>query len=137
MALPRIKDKRDVSIYTDFNISLDANPLTGDLVLLTNEKAINSALRNLLTVNKGEYLFQPDKGSTLNGMLFENRTPAVMKLIKEMVKDTIKIYEPRADVLSVDVSSEIDSHEIYIKVVYQPRTSEDPVLTEIIVERTR
>ena len=137
MALPNIKEKRNFVLHSDFGLDLNINPLTGDLALLTNERAINSALRNLLTVNRGEYLFQPEKGSLLYSMLFENRTPAVMKIIKEMVKETIKVYEPRADVLSVDVTSDIDSHEVYVKILYQPRSAEDPILTEIIIERTR
>ena len=138
MALPRPRSKIvKENIYSDFDISFGVNPVTNDLVLLTNERAINSALRNLLLVSRSEYLFQPNKGSGLYDMLFENRTPAALKILKETVETTVKQYEPRASIISVDVLGEIDSNEVLVKITYQPIHTEDPVVAEILLERTR
>lgn len=138
MALPRVRSKIiKEHVYSDFPIDFSPNPVTNDIKVLTNERAINSALKNLLLVSKGEYLFQPTKGSGLYDMLFENRTPATLKIMKETVQRVIKEYEPRASLISVDVLGELDSNAVTVKITYQPIHTEDPVVTEFLLERTR
>lgn len=138
MALPTLKQIRVIDAkYRDIDMVFAKHPVTNDIVVKTDIAAINSALSNLLLIDRGEYLFQPMKGAGIRRMLFDNITPAVIKILKEMVKDTINIYEPRASLEDVEVFSEANSNQITIKISYVPVTGEDVVTTTVLMERAR
>jgi phage baseplate assembly protein W len=124
-------------IYADFHKDLTVNPFTGDLALNTDEEAIKEALKNLIFMDKGEKLFQPYFGGNIRAMLFELNSPATMKLIQEQIKTTINNYEPRAELINVEVYSIIDDNKLVVKIVYALRSREDPIEVEFILERAR
>ena len=53
-------------------MSFKFNPLSGDLIALKNENAIARAVRNIVSTTPGEKLFDPDFGSSVGEILFEN-----------------------------------------------------------------
>lgn len=138
MALPTLKQRkfRD-NKFRDVDMRFERHPLTNDVTVKTDIAAISGALSNLILIDKGEYLFQPSKGSGIRRMLFDNITPAVIKILKELIKDTINIYEPRASLEEVEVASAANSNEITIKITYVPSSGEEAVTTTVLMERAR
>lgn len=138
MAIPSIRPngKRE-AVWRDIDFNFSKNPITNDVVAIVDVKAINNALRNLLLIDTGEYLFQPTKGAGIRSMLFDNLTPAVVQLIKELVKDTINTYEPRAQLDNVEVISTVNSNEILIRITYFALSEEEKITTTVLMERTR
>jgi phage baseplate assembly protein W len=80
---------------------------------------------------------QPFLGGGIKGLLFENLTPGVLKLIKEKVTSTIKTYEPRADLIDVIVSSDYDDNKVSVLVRFYIQTIEQPIELDVILERIR
>ena len=58
--------------FKDLSMSFKYNPLSGDLIALKNENAIARAVRNIVLTSPGEKLFDPDFGSSVSEILFEN-----------------------------------------------------------------
>jgi phage baseplate assembly protein W len=125
------------AVYADFHKDLTTNPFSNDLALKTDEEAIKESLKNIILMDKGEKLFQPSFGGNIRAMLFELNSPATIKLIQEQIKSTINNYEPRVQLIDVEVYSLIDDNKIAIKIIYALRNREEPVQVEFILERVR
>ena len=124
-------------IYTDFYKDLTVNPFSGDLALKKDEESVKEALKNIIFMDKGEKIFQPTFGGNIRAMLFELNTPVTLKLIQEQIKTTINNYEPRVELIDVEVYSLIDDNSVVIKIIYALRNREEPLQVEFILERVR
>ena len=131
MALPSRK------IYADIFNDLDKHPITDDLATRTNENAVKQSIRNLLLTDRGERLFQPNIGSDIRKMLFENITPQTIIVIEQMVRDTLEIYEPRANIIDIVVSANEDGNQINISIVFNVINRQEPVSIDVILDRVR
>lgn len=131
------KTRKIESVYADFHKDLTLNPFSNDLALKTDEEAIKESLKNIILMDKGEKLFQPSFGGNIRAMLFELNSPATIKLIQEQIKSTINNYEPRVELIGVEVYSLIDDNRVAIKIIYALRNREEPLQVEFILERVR
>jgi len=125
------------SLYADFHKDLTVNPLSNDLALKKDEEAIKESMKNLILTDRGERLFQPNIGGDIRATLFENNTPATIKIVQERIKSTIEAFEPRAQLISVEVTSDLNSNALAVKIIFYIRNSETPVSVNIFLERVR
>ncbi len=132
--LDRIKNKRP-ALYTDIDISMEPHPVSGDLVLNSDEKAITQALRFLILTNLGERLYQPELGGDMTRNLFSLLTPAYLRVIKEKVETIIRNYEKRIDLVGVDVVAFDEA--VNVKVIYTIRNNESILSTNVMIKRDR
>jgi phage baseplate assembly protein W len=131
---PRTKK---ISIYSDFKKNLEISPLSSDLTVHKDEDAVKESITNLLLTDRGERLMQPSLGANLRAMLFENITPGILKLIEDQVKTTLDLYEPRAEVINVAVTSNIDDNVVRVKVTFYILNNQQPISVDVFLERTR
>jgi len=129
--------QKKISLYSDFHKDLTQNPISLDLAVKRDEEAVKESLKNLILTNKGERLFQPLLGGNIAAQLFENNTPATIKLIQEQVKSTILQYEPRAQLIDVVVQSSIDNNKVEITIYFYITNIEQPITVTVFLERTR
>jgi len=134
MAIGRNKTQE---LYSDFPMTMDVNPVSGDIARITNETAVKQSIRNLLLTDRGERLFRPNLGSDIRAMLFENITPDVLVLIQEKVKDTIEIYEPRCNLISVDATSDIDGNSVNIRIFFNVINITQPIEFNVTLSKVR
>ena len=125
------------TVYADFHKDLTVNPFSNDLALKVDEESVKESLKNIILMAKGEKLFQPSFGGNIRALLFELNSPATIKLIQEQIKNTINNYEPRVQLIDVEVYSLIDDNKIAIKIIYALRNREEPLQVEFILERVR
>jgi phage baseplate assembly protein W len=124
-------------IYSDLDITFLKVPGTGDIPLKYNEQAVIRSIRNLLSTNIGERLFQPEVGSSLNSLLFEPVTQITATLIQNEVIRIITNYEPRASIARVDVSALPDSNQFNVTVYAYIGNQTSPSAINILLQRTR
>lgn len=124
-------------LYADFHKDLTLNPVNSDLARRINEEAVKESIKNLLLTNRGERLFNPNLGSNLRNIIFENLTPDVVVIIKETVRETIENYEPRCNLIEVNVTSSIDGNEVTITVVFNVINIEKPITLNVTLSRVR
>ena len=130
-----LKNKK--SLYSDFHKDLTINPISSDLAIRKDEASVKEALKNLLLTDRGERPFQPTLGGNVRATLFENNTPATIKVLEERVREVINNFEPRVNLLDVEVLSNYNDSYVQVKVYFYVQTSQDPVSVTVFLERTR
>ncbi len=129
--------QKKISIYSDFKKSLEVSPLSLDLTVNKDEDAVKESIVNLLLTDRGERLMQPAIGGNLRAMLFENITPGVLVMIEDQVRTTLDLYEPRAEIIDVLVTSNIDDNVVKIQVHFYISNNQQPISVDVFLERTR
>jgi phage baseplate assembly protein W len=129
--------RRREETYSDFFKDMSKNPVSNDLAKLIDEDSIKESLKNLILTNRGERLFQPNIGCDIQKLLFENITPDLLLLIKEVVQTTINQYEPRVALIGVDVLAETDQNSISIIITFSTINREEPTTLGISIARIR
>ena len=124
-------------VYSDIRNDLAPNPATGDVVLRTNEEAIEYSIVNLLTTNKYERPFQPDIKSNILGLLFENDTSVTRDLLREQIIETINNFEPRCILLDVIVIPRMDDHTYEVEITFKPINASEAATFSFVLDRTR
>jgi len=124
-------------LASDFFKDLTIIPGKEDISRKLNENAIKESIKNIVLTNKGERPFQPQFGCDLDKLLFESATPQTFDLIKSVVTDAIETYEPRCDLMSVDVLGDIDSNQVYVTIMFRIINTDNPVSFNILLDRTR
>jgi phage baseplate assembly protein W len=138
MILPKLTptSKKPI-LYSDFFKDFSINPISSDIAIKTNEDSVKESIKNLVLTDRGERLFQPTLGGNVRKTLFDNMTPASIKLLEEQVKEVINNYEPRAALISVEVIGLADENKVQINVSFYVRNNERPLSISIFLERTR
>lgn len=124
-------------LYSDFHKDFTQNPVSLDLARKTNDEAVKESIKNLILTDQGERLFQPLLGSKIRSLLFENLTPDLIISVRELIIDTLRNYEPRANVIGVDVTSSFDSNDIRITIVFSVINREEPITLVTTLARVR
>jgi phage baseplate assembly protein W len=104
--------------FKDVSLSFQVNPLNFDLIEIKNETAIARSLRNLVLTSQGERFFNQNLGSRVSRSLFENIDEISSSIIKDEIENTINNYEPRVEVISVDVIPNYDEYFFSVNIVY-------------------
>lgn len=104
--------------FKDISMSFQVNPLNNDLIAIKNETAISRSVRNLVFTLTGEKFFNENLGSRVSKVLFENMDEISASVIRDEITNTINNYEPRVDLISVDVSPNYDNNEFNVTINY-------------------
>ena len=105
--------------FKDLSISFKFNPLSGDLIALKNENAIARAVRNIVLTTPGEKFFDPDFGSSVSEILFENVDDITAISIKDEIKNCLQNYEPRVEIIDVNVDPNFDENQFDVIITYR------------------
>ena len=122
--------------YVDFDMDMGSHPAHGDLEQVKKNNVINRSINNLMKTAPYERLFQPDIQGGISNLLFENFGPLTDTRLAAAVQHAIETYEPRANVLKVDVIRREDENAYQIYIEYTPDNSSETESTEVYLERT-
>jgi phage baseplate assembly protein W len=104
--------------FKDVSMSFQVNPLTYDIIALTNENAIARSLRNLVLTDRGERFFNNNLGSRVSSLLFESLNDITASSVRDEIENTINNYEPRVQLISVDATPDYDNGELNVTIKY-------------------
>ncbi len=105
--------------FKDISMSFQSNPLNKDLLALKNENAIARSVKNIVFTEPGEKFFNPDFGSKLYSVLFENIDDISAIKIKDEIEQSIRNFEPRVDLIEVEVFPDFDNNGFDVKIIYK------------------
>ena len=130
--------QRKSRAFKDISLSFDPHPVTKDLPIIANERAIIRSVRNLVETIPTERFFDSNLGTNIRELLFENMTASSVMIIEDMVRSTVRNYEPRVGDIGVEVDAVPDSNTLNVKVLFEIIGLEAPLKSfDFILEPTR
>jgi len=125
------------TIFSDLNIAFSAHPITKQLTRKTNRDAVRQSVKSLILTNFYERPFKPDIGCSIRNYLFELWTPIVKQQMENAVKEVIRNYEPRAELLRILIEDRPDMNSLTVSVAFRVLNDPTPVVLDVILERIR
>ena len=104
-----------MSDYRDLDMGMEAN-LYSDIDILTDVDAIEQSVKDILFTRVGEREDMPTYGSNIFASLMQKMSGLTTISIQENVFNALKNWEPRVQVLSVNVIPYQDEHTYEISV---------------------
>ena len=104
--------------FKDISATFQINPLNDDLIAIQNANAISRSVRNLVFTLPGEKPFQPNVGSNVSRLLFENLDLLTADSIRREIENTINNYEPRVELNEVIVDPNYDENAFDVVIKY-------------------
>ena len=104
--------------FKDISMTFQANPLNFDLIGLKNENAIARSVRNIVFTLPGEKFFDQNFGSRISASLFENIDDITASVIVDEITHSIERYEPRVDLINVEVFPDFDNNSFDVLIIY-------------------
>jgi phage baseplate assembly protein W len=124
-------------IYSDIDFTFTKKPVVGDVALSYDDQAVIRSVRNLLSTRNYERPFNPDLGSSLDALLFENISPLVANSIKNEISRMVSNYEPRANIKDVVVNSQPDKNAYNVTLSFYIENATLPTTVTLLLERNR
>tara|TARA_B100000678_G_scaffold287208_1_gene293378 strand:+ start:1145 stop:1546 length:402 start_codon:yes stop_codon:yes gene_type:complete len=133
MAIPR-KSRA----FKDISLSFRPHPVTNDLPVLINERAIVRSVRNLVETMPFERFFNSLIGTEIRDSLFGNFSRTTVYVIEDQIRETIANFEPRVTNVGAEVIGRPDLNEMEVKVLFDIVGLEVPTQSfTFILEPTR
>tara|TARA_Y100000589_G_C27057335_1_gene589876 strand:+ start:501 stop:902 length:402 start_codon:yes stop_codon:yes gene_type:complete len=110
--------QRTSRAFKDISLSFSPHPVTKDLPVLLNERAIVRSVRNLVETIPTERFFNSLLGTDIRDSLFESFSASTVTIIEDQVRETIRNFEPRVGELSIEVDGRPDQNELEVKVIF-------------------
>jgi len=130
--------QRKSRAFKDISLSFSPHPVTRDLPVLVNERAIVRSVRNLVETIPTERFFNPLLGTDIRDSLFENYSRTTVTIIEDQIRETVRNFEPRVDEIGIEVVGRPDDNALDIKVLFTIKGLDIPQqFFSFILEPTR
>lgn len=103
-----------------FPVALDEG---GAVEVAAYEDSVRQSIWVILGTAKGERVMRPDFGCGIYDMVFGVNSATTASDAAEEVRDALVSYEPRIDVLGVEVEPGGDGEVLYVSIDYQVRAT--------------
>lgn len=123
--------------FRDLDLNFQIHPIRKDINVHKNEFAIINSIKNLILLNHYEKPFQPEIGSNIRRLLFENVDAFTAAQIQREIEETINNFEPRAQVSRVTAVASPDENRYNIELEFFVINSANPITINFFLERVR
>jgi phage baseplate assembly protein W len=124
-------------IYSDIDFAFTRKPVVNDVSISYDRNAVIRSIRNLLLTKHYEKPFNPQLGSNLDALLFENFTPLIASSIENEISNIIANYEPRAILDKVEIKALPDQNSYSARIQFYIENDTLPTTVTFILERNR
>ena len=123
--------------FKDLDLNFNIHPIRKDISKSIGPMAVVNSIKNLILTNHYERPFQPDIGSNVRRLLFENLDSITATTIRDEIERTIVNYEPRATVKTINVTADYDNNgfKVYLEFFIVNQTA--PIVINFLLERIR
>ena len=123
--------------FRDLDLNFNIHPVKKDINTHKNEFAVINSIKNLVLTNHYERPFQPELGSNIRRLLFENVDSVTAAVIENEITEVIGNFEPRAQVSKVTAVPSPDENRYNIELEFFIINSPNPVTINFFLERIR
>src|SRR5882672_5904846 len=114
-------DAKDIStsfLGTGWSFPPEFVPESGQVAMTMDEEDIDRSLKILFGTTVGERFLIPKYGLDMHELLFEPMSTTLRTFLKDRVETAILIYEPRIDLVTLEVDSP-DPNEGTLKILLE------------------
>ena len=124
--------------FKDISLSFLPHPVTNDLPILMNERAIARSVRNIVETIPTEKFFDSLFGTDVRDSLFENFTNSTVTILEDQIRTSIENYEQRVNNINVEVKGKPDINALEVIVFFDIVGLDLPIQSfSFILEPTR
>ena len=124
--------------FKDISLSFEPHPVTKDLPVLKNERAIIRSVRNIVETIPTEKFFNSIFGSDVYRSLFDFVDFGTASIIQEQIKTALNNFEKRINNVKVEVEPRPDDNDFEVTVIFDIIGQEFPKQEfSFILEATR
>jgi len=123
--------------YKDLDLNFAIHPIRKDINVYKAEYAVINSVKNLILTNHYERPFQPEIGSNIRRLLFENVDVILAAQIEREIEETINNFEPRVQVSTVTATPDVDENGYKVILEFFVINNPDPITIKFFLERIR
>lgn len=123
--------------FLDLDLNFQAHPIRKDINKFKGEYAIINSVKNLILTNHYERPFQPNIGSNIRRLLFENIDSVIAARIEREIEETVNNFEPRARISKIIAVPAPDENKYKVEVQFFVINNANPITINFLLERIR
>jgi len=123
--------------YSDLDLNFAIHPVKKDINRNLGERAVINSVKNLILTNHYERFFQPNIGSNVRRLLFENLDNITSTSIEKEIRQTILNYESRVRISKLTVLADIDRNGYNVSMEFFITNLTTPITINFLLERIR
>jgi phage baseplate assembly protein W len=123
--------------YKDLDLNFLVHPVRKDINKTTNQMAVINSIKNIILTSHYEKPFNPDFGSNVRNLLFENLDIITASALEREIEQTISNFEPRVRVISVRAIPDFNNNGFSIQMEFYIINQTSPVSISFLLERLR
>ena len=123
--------------FSDLDLNFTIHPVKKDINKNLGALAVINSIKNLILTNNYERPFQPEIGSNVRRLLFENLDTLTASTIETEINRMIKNYEPRVSIIKTIVQADFDKNGFKVYMEFYIVNLSAPVTINFFLERIR
>ena len=123
--------------FSDLDLNFTIHPVRKDINRTTGDMAVINAIKNLVLTNHYERPFQPEVGSNVRRLLFENLDNLTANSIEKEIEQVIKNFEPRARITKVNAIADFENNGFKVSMEFYIVNRTTPITINFFLERIR
>lgn len=123
--------------YKDLDLLFNVHPIKKDINKHTAEMAVINSIKNLVLTNHYERPFQPELGSNVSKLLFENLDFVTASSLEREIRQTIENFEPRVTVYRIMAIPDYDNNGFSVDMEFLLKNRTEPITITFFLERVR
>jgi phage baseplate assembly protein W len=123
--------------FIDLDLNFTSHPIKKDVTKVIDEMAVISSIKNLLLTNHYERPFQPDLGSNVRKLLFDNMDQITASALERQITDTLRNFEPRAQITYMNILPDFDNNSYKVSMEFRIINQTEPISIQFFLQRSR
>lgn len=121
--------------FKDLDLNFNIHPVRKDINKLFDERAIINSVKNIVLTNHYEKPFNPDYGSNVRRLIFENLDIITASALEREIEQAITNFEPRVRLVSVQAVPDFDNNSFGVGMQFYVVNRPEPVTINFILRR--
>ena len=110
--------QRKSRAFKDISLTFSPHPVTKDLPVLVNERAVIRSVRNLVETIPTERFFNSLIGTDIRDTLFSNFVRMNGMMIEDQIREVLGNFEPRVSNVGATVKARPDDNTLEVTVFF-------------------
>ena len=123
--------------FIDLDLNFNSHPIKKDVTKVVDEMAVINSIKNLLLTNHYERPFQPDLGSNVQKLLFDNMDQITASALERQITDTLRNFEPRAQITYMNILPDFDNNSYSVSMEFRIINKTEPISIQFFLQRSR